>query len=441
MRHSVQGLHTAGRVVLALLRAAAGSVAHSKPLAGVSLVAALGIWFVVQDVENPRAEATVPGQAQQPIPVRAVNVPDGFIVDTQPVHARVRAREAALTELREGDFEATVDLQGVDAGGGERTLPVRVRSLRSDVRVLSAEPASITVSLVEAGSRTAAVMLDTRGSLPPNLDLATAERGPSVDPETVTVRGRKALVDGVDRVVAVVDLAAIRTEGTHVRDVDLVALNRDGNPQTVAIDPPRARVRLEVIEVVGVKQVRLRVQYSGFPAAGYQVRNAVADPEFVTITGSKATVDAIGDYEVLVAPVEITGARSDITQTRPIVAIEDVLMAPRQIVVKVTIGPIDCGPAQSACPRKTYVEAPTLIDRPPGLRVATPVSVQLKVAGPQASLDSFRPADHARITISLAGAVAGTRAYTVVATLLPSAPAGLRLEPIDDMLITLEVVP
>ena len=122
-------------------------------LAAFSVVAAFGIRFVVQDVENPRVESTVPGIGEAPIQIEFVNVPEGLIVgEAGSVRVVVEVREEDIADLRADDFVATVDASAVRAGESLR-LPVEVTTNRNDVRVIRAEPEIVDIAVVAATSK------------------------------------------------------------------------------------------------------------------------------------------------------------------------------------------------------------------------------------------------------------------------------------------------
>ncbi len=118
-------------------RATVRNVVEHWALAIFSLVAAGGIWFVIQDVENPRVEALVPIEGTQGVLVTPANLrPDTLLAQTARVRVRVEARENDIPTLRASDFRATVDLQGIEEGD-RASLPVEVVSLDNSVNVLS----------------------------------------------------------------------------------------------------------------------------------------------------------------------------------------------------------------------------------------------------------------------------------------------------------------
>src|SRR5690606_35558312 len=102
-------------VFLRLGRGAVSSVFEHWALAGFSLIAAFGIWFVIEDVENPRVTANFPADGlPASIPVEPVNAGPYIVADSYSVSVVVEGREEELATLAPADFTATVDVQGME---------------------------------------------------------------------------------------------------------------------------------------------------------------------------------------------------------------------------------------------------------------------------------------------------------------------------------------
>lgn len=82
-------------------------------MAAFSLRCPFGIWFVIQDVENPRIQKCFPEDCTRVIPVEAINADQFIPTSTFSVGVRVEGREADLQRLSQGDFHATVDVKGI----------------------------------------------------------------------------------------------------------------------------------------------------------------------------------------------------------------------------------------------------------------------------------------------------------------------------------------
>ena len=410
-------VQVAGFVLLAMGRGVAGHWA----LAVFSLIAGFGIWFVVQDVENPRIEVTAPIETEAAVPVEAVNVGQGLVaLDIRTVRVIVEVREEDVGDLRAADFIATVDAEGLTVGGPVE-LPVSVESRRSDVTVIRAEPARVAVEIAEAATREVAVEVNETGELPVGFQLGGL---PDVEPAFVTITGRRELVESVDRVEVDVSLSGLRQ--TAAFDREIVARTETGSRVILALSQTRARVTLEIVEATPLRTLAVTpASPSGRPADGFAVTNVSVEPALVTVSGPRDVVDGLD--RLTFDPVDVTEARSDVIQTRPLILPENVEAEVETVVVTVTIEPIVSS--------RTFVVAPVFTTPPEGIVLAPGVvySVDVVLSGPLEVLDLVDPAAIVA-TVSLAGAVAGTADYGVEVTPIPE----LTVESAGPLSVTLQ---
>lgn len=387
-------------------------------LAFFSLAAAFGVWFVVQDVENPQVDVWVPAQTDPAsIVPQAVNARDFIVSELEPVRVQVQARKADVDSLRPSDFDASVDVKGVQPGAAVE-VPVRVTSHRSGVRVVSVNPPNVSVTLQEAKVKDVPVTINRRLPLPPGYQ----ESAPAtVDPVFVSVRGLPDLVDSVAEVDVDVNLSNVR--GDTQLDGDLIARTAGGSTVTVTLSPATAHVTLKVDPIFEQRTIGLTPTIIGNPAPGYRVANVTIDPPVVTVTGPKDVVDGLQGLGM--DQVDVGGATKDVVQSRLVDRVPNLVADHTSVLVTVSIVPFDAA--------ATFIVAPD-ISPPSGLVVAGgPYSVTVQVSGPLAQVQVLKTTN-IKAAVSLANAVAGTAGYPVTVTL----PAGLKASPVDPVQVTLK---
>lgn len=401
-------------------QATAATFYRSRILAGVSLLAAFAIWFVIEDVENPRREGTVPVSGAG-IGIEIVNRAEGFIVDDLPeVRVRVEAREADLPNLLPGDFRATVDVKGHTSDQPESRV-VRVESRREGVKVLWVEPATVEVRMIRAASKEVPVEVRQTGELPAGYRLADS---PVIDPAFVTISGRPELVDSVHSVQLDVDLSGVRSE-TFEHEGALVARAASGNEQTVDLSATRAKATFKIAQVFTQRTLPVLPVVTGSPATGFRVSAVTWDPQVVTVTGPKAVIDSLPGY-MTIEGLAIAGARTEVTATKNIEHPPNVSLDRQSVTIKVKVEAFECtGQAAGPCPALLMVVAPGFENVPAGLMLApgTALSVQVRVSGLFAQLSTLKASD-IKATVSLAGATAGAGTYPVTV----SVPPGIKVE-------------
>ena len=399
-----------------LVRAGAGSLRAHWALSFFSVAVAFGIWFIVQDVENPRVERVVPVEARQAIPVRVLNQSDDIIVlDPGRVRVRVDAREEDIPELRASDFRATVDAEGLVAGQTVER-PVRVETVNGDsVRVIEVVPHTLQLRAVAAVSREVIVTPDPQGELPSGYE---QDGLPTFTPTFITITGTREQVDMVATVQAEIPLSGLRSPTTM--EVPVVARTANGNEVDVILSQQRVQVALNIVPTFAQRQVPLRLTVSGQPALGYHVVGRTIDPPFVTIEGPPNIIDGI--EFVSLGRIDVSGAETEVNESRIIEVPPNVTADVQTALVRVAIAPIVCGVQDDApCAGQTFVAPVTFENVPAGLSVSGgPYSAQVPIVGPLAQLRDLALADVVAV-VSLAGGTVGTQSYTVQVSL----PAGL----------------
>jgi len=395
------------------------AVVRNWLLAIFSLVAAFAIWFLVQDVENPRIEATVPGEDQAPIPVEVVNVPSGFIVgEVTPIRVFVEAREEDLDDLRAGDFSAIVDASDVRAGE-VRSLPVTVTTERRDVSVIRPEPSTVEVAVAATVSKELPVTVVITGELPPGFRQGLEE----VDPPFVTITGREALVESVDQIQATVSIEGLQSAQTF--NAELVPRTSDGSRVTVNLNRNRARVTVPVEEAVLTRQIAVLGGSTGRPARGYTVTDVSVSPSPIEVTGPREIVEALGVF--VVEDADVSGAIAQVIESRELELPQGVTANLDTVFITVSVTPQQGWRALRVVP--VFEEVPE------GLAVAEGVYfVEVGLSGPEPDLAGLGFGD-ITVAVSLAGEDTGLTRYEPQVT----APEGIEVVSVSALWV--ELVP
>lgn len=431
----VESLRSTAFVIWLLIRAAVNSVRSSWGLALFSVAAALLVWVVVQDVENPREEGIFPPPGESPnIVVEPRNLPDGFLILQNPaVSVLVEARADDLDDLKASDFRATIDLQNAPADGGSTVRTVRVESRRDGVDVLSVRPSEVEVTIVPAATRLMTVDVRLTGDLPDGFE-AVGE--PETNPAEVEVYGIKGIVDTIASVTMDVNLSGVRTD-EFVADGELTARNASGNALSVRFfdgdrQITRATATYQIREISRQRSMALQPTITGQPATGYRLAGYTINPNRVVVTAPAAVLDGL-TTALLLEDIDITNASSNVEASVGIETPPNVEPERSSVTVTVLIEPINCGDEPEPCGGTRFVVAPTFTGRPPGLvPAAGAYSVEILVLGDLPDLSGLQPADF-EATVDLAGAAAGPGTYTPSVT----APPGVTVVDVEDIEVTL----
>jgi len=389
-------------------------------LALFSLAAAFAVWFVIQDVENPRVTATFPAEGPATIPIGYVNDEAAIPNQQRFVSVDVEGREDDLAALSADDFEVTIDLKGVPINTPIQ-LPVKAASTRDGVRVLAVRPSTVEVILEPLTEQTFRVSLNTSGQLQAGLQAT-----PEIEPIEVTVRGLEAQLRNVVSVDLDVNLNALR-DGANVVEGDLRARSATGAQVEVSVAPARAKVTYTVVQTFVQRSLPVIPVVTGTLAPGYRFGNMVVEPPFLTASGPRSRMDGI--TQLGTASINVTGATADIVLTRNVELPENVTVGDRrQVTVRIEVRPIECGGAtNTACGYVSVQLAPGFENSPAGQFVQGTVSVVVRLSGPLAELQKLDPRSIAA-TVNLATPVSPGQ-YPVTITVPPAlTSAGIRAE-------------
>jgi YbbR domain-containing protein len=289
-----------------IARTSMRSVRDNSGLAVVSVVLAFGLWILVTDAENPTETRLLP----ENLPVEAVNVPPDAVVenDLVSVQVEVSVEENVFESLSAADFEATVNVEGLNLG--EYDLPVEVKPLtsRGDLRVEQVRPARVTVVLAPLVSKDVPVVLDVLGSPPEGYEVSD----PTTGDTTVRVSGAQSQVSLVALAYAAVDVSS-RTSSIE-QSVRLEPRDDQGNAvEGVTLEPGITTVTVDISQVTYQKVVVVEPIIEGTPADGFVVTSVNARPVTVIVSGDAEFIAQV--QTIRTEPVNIDGEESEVVES------------------------------------------------------------------------------------------------------------------------------
>jgi YbbR domain-containing protein len=398
------------------------SVRDNVGLASLSIVLGFALWIFVTDTENPTRSGVLPIE----LTVEAVNVPGDLALSGSPINVRVRVEVAGevWNTLTLADFEATLDLDKLQAGTYD--LPVRVEPLtgRGGLRVTQVIPDTVEVELKSLFSKSVPVSVSLEGSPPPGYESSI----PELDADTVLVTGAQDRVTLVTQAVASLDLSgrtddlaqALRLEPRDSRGF-LV--------EGVSLEPSVMNVSVEIEQTQFSRVLVISPTVVGTPAAGYDIVSLTADPPVITVFGPQSFVGETATIRT--QPLDITGATSDVILTVS-------LDLPAEVSVSggtsVTVT-VQIEPAQG---RQTLGVTAVIVGLDPSFSVSGPLPlVEVVLLGELPDLKEIRPNDIAA-TINVTGLKEG--AHTVsVSVSVPVEASVASISP-EEVAITLELI-
>jgi YbbR domain-containing protein len=320
-----------GLFLFAVFAPAARSLRENTGLAAVSVVLAFGLWILVTDAENPTRTRVLPFN----LPVEAVNVPPDVVVenDLVGVQVRVSVADQVFESLAASDFEATVDIEGLDVGQWDRPVEVRPLTSRGGLRVEDVSPGNIAVSLAPLVSKDVPVVLDVDGSPPDGYSVSD----PETDDAAVRVSGSQARVDLVTQAFALIDVAG-HTDSID-QSVRLRATDSNGSPiEDVTLEPGITNVTIDITQIVFSKPVVVEPVLEGSPADGYEVSSVSVRPLTVLVSGDREFISQVQTVRTEAIDIEGEDAEVVTSVSLDLSALPDGAQVTGSANVTVTIG-------------------------------------------------------------------------------------------------------
>jgi YbbR domain-containing protein len=279
--------------------------------AALALLLAIATWLVVAEQVNPPQNVRIDN-----IPLRTNGLDrDLLIVSNIPtaISANVQAPQNIAVDLSPQSLRATVNLEQLSAG--DHRVPVDVRPVDDQVRILTSEPGSLDVELQPRATRTMTVglVIPDRETLPFSYEITG---NPIVTPPQVTVTGPTEIMETLDRIEVSVPLRGARASVNEERPVVL----KDAEGNTLAgltTDPDDVQVSIPISQRFNTRDAAVHVVITGTVAPGYWISNINVEPKTVTLLGSPSMLEQIGGFVDTVS-VDVTGAAGDIARRVPL---------------------------------------------------------------------------------------------------------------------------
>lgn len=240
------------------------------------------------------------------IPVDVIGQPaDSFLLTSIDPVTEIRYFAPSETRPLLSDFEASIDLRGIQPGSGPQRVPVRVSSVDDRIQIVGVQPDIVTVNLDIVGRKTVPVVVDHEPA-PNGLELGDEV----ADPDTVDVFGPASVIE---RVVAARASVIIQESGIDVdQDIELVAIDELGEavPQ-VNLEPRSSHISIPVFSDRETRTLPVHAVVTGDPAAGFEIATITVDPLVVLVEGD---ADQLAELvRVDTAQIPMSGVSSDRT--------------------------------------------------------------------------------------------------------------------------------
>lgn len=364
---------------------------------GLSVLLGLIVWLIAINQENPIVQRAY----QDRLPVAVRGLAEGLLsvqdLSRETVEVVLQAPQTSWDNLEPGDFSIYIDLTGLDAGVHEVDVEVDVVDPR--VRVISIQRPGLRVQLDRVVSKEVPARVDLVGTTAFGYDW----QAPVIEPLSVTVTGPETQVAQVAVARAEVNLGNAKSQVERNQQVTLQ--NAEGQAVTrVNAEPSLVHVIVPVEQWPGRKEVAVRVNLTGQPAAGYRLSTVRVNPSTMVLLGDADILAQVPGF-VETDPVDLTNATAEI-QVRVPVRLPDEVTVLEGTTVDVTasIAAIEGG--------TTVRQQPVIQGVGPGLEATIALeTVDVILSGPLPFLEALGP-DDVFVIVDLTGLLAGNHVVT-----------------------------
>ena len=278
----------------------------------LSLIIAIGLWFMVINTENPvetrSYTAAIQLQNEEALTERGYVVVNDDELSSTRVTVRLRGQRLALDALSQSStrVQAVVDLSDViySYSGEPVSVPVDIvipSVVNSSFEILSKSVQTVSVDIQPYVNKDFDVKAVVNTTDETAKELANAVASPG----SVTVYGARSIVESVAEVRAYVSPETV--EDGMVMTAVPVAYNADG----IAVDDVTfGTEELSVmITLDEVKSVRVNLSLTGDVADGYEITDYYTTPETMEVAGDAAALSRLNSINL--PDIDVTGLEAN----------------------------------------------------------------------------------------------------------------------------------
>ena len=391
---------------------------------GTALTAlALGaiVWVVAVREGDPFVTRALPSPLA--IEVRGLD-PDLVLTEpvTETLLVTMRRPESAWQDLDPTSLIGCVDLSGLTLGRHDIRVAV-VSAEEEGCReerfsgIVDRSPALLSVSLDRLGEQVFPVKIVRLGEASAGYSVGEAVS----QPREVRLSGPQSVLQTVQEVVVQVALQGTR-DPIQARLTPELQNEMGEVIVGLSVAPETVLVTIPVEAALGFKELAVKPQVLGAPAAGYFISGIDVDPATVTVAGEPEILETMGGL-VETDALDVSGAQRDVARRVGLVTPAGVSPLDETVVIRVRISPL------LGAQRVTVT--PTVEGLGTGLEAAvSPGTVELLLSGPLPELFAIEEGDVV-VVLDLTGLDPGTYQIRPLVDL----PAALEVESILPQLV------
>lgn len=282
----------------------------------LSLIIAFLVWLIVVNADNPiMTESFVVSDVQ--LLNEAYIDADGKMCmqdeEQDPIRVTIRAERKVLDRISASDIRAVADLQqAVSLDTDPVMVPITAVCAGISPEDIQVTPQNLSLHVEDKDTQEFVVNVTTNNTRPDR----GYEVGPlSSNPEKIKITGPISLINKIDRVNADIDVSDASEDVTEETEVTVIDKNGEvfSDTDMAYLNVSKVYVTARLWEVRS--DVRIRAEYSGTAAEGYEAESITTTPNVITVAGSTSALEALEEQNNIIwipaDAVDISGEKSD----------------------------------------------------------------------------------------------------------------------------------
>ncbi len=277
-----------------------------------SFLFAIVLWLLVTNYNDPVISVQFAN-----IPVTFINedalsaqgntyiVEDG--TDLVPI-VSVTAKRSIVDALSADNIEADADLSQITESG---TVEIAFSSdkYNSSISAINGSITAVSLRVEKEISKSLALAAETTGTPAEGYIVGAI----TTSQNQVRIKGPESVVNTIVSARTYVDVSDYSTFINTKTSIEL--LDEEGN----AVSQSRLTLNIDSVnvaaEILPVANVKIQVESTGTPAAGYVVEDITVSPDSVSLAGRAAVLSEIGSVDIPAEAVNVSGISKDLKLT------------------------------------------------------------------------------------------------------------------------------
>lgn len=348
---------------------------------------ALFMWLIVVNIDDPVTDKTYTGIPVQVINeevVTSANRTYQIVDDTQEVSVTVTAQRSVLNDVKAEDIVAIADMKEMSLGT-QIPIEVKIEGYKYDSAV--SNPRNLQIQIDDEAKNNFPITPTTLGTVREGYVIGELK----ANPEKVTIRGPKTVIDSINRVVAEVDVSGLSSDTEVEARLVLYDANNNVIDQSLLANNLGKEGLSVDVKLHQIKSVKVELDTSMVTAAdGYKISEISVEPQEVRISGSKSALARVTEISVPASALtavnltQRTERSIDISQYLP----EDVSLVDENadnVVVTIAVEK----PGAENFEVSTSSITVNNLDSNLELSYGSVVDLEIQIKGPDATLNTF----------------------------------------------------